>query len=116
MVTLQLASAIEQRAEFMPLASTLKALSDPLRLTIVALLAQREHCVCDLMTTLALPQSTCSYHLGVLKRAGLVQDRRGEDARWAYYTLVPATAAALREQVDRLLSLDNFDPTPANCE
>jgi ArsR family transcriptional regulator len=98
------------------LARQLKALADPTRLAIVALLARREHCVCDLTAALRLPQSTCSHHLGVLKKAGLVRDRRGEDARWAYYMLVPEAATALREQVGAMLDLGEFDPTPALCE
>ena len=98
------------------LARQLKAPGDPTRLAIVALLARREYCVCDLMTALQLPQSTCSHHLGVLRRAGLVRDRRGDDARWAYYTLVPEAAATLTAQFGAMLDLSMFDPTPANCE
>src|SRR5919202_2547457 len=92
------------RSSFVDLARGLKALGDPTRLAIVALLARREHCVCDLMAVLHLPQSTCSHHLGVLKRAGLVRDRRDDrDARWAYYALVPAAAERLRTELGDLL-------------
>ena len=115
-VRLQSQASAALRPSFDALSRQLKALGDPTRLAIVALLSRREYCVCDLMTALSLPQSTCSHHLGVLKRAGLVRDRRGEDARWAYYTLVPEMATALREQVGALLDLGAFDPTPANCE
>ena len=115
-VSLQPRASAALRPSFDALSRQLKALGDPTRLAIVALLSRREYCVCDLMTALNLPQSTCSHHLGVLKRAGLVRDRRGEDARWAYYTLVPEAAATLREQVGAMLDLGEFDPTPANCE
>jgi ArsR family transcriptional regulator len=116
-ITLQPKSATSLRPSFATLARQLKALNDPTRLAIVALLARQEYCVCDLMTTLRLPQSTCSHHLGVLKRAGLVRDRRGEsDARWTYYTLVPEAVGALREQFNAVLALSAFDPTPANCD
>ncbi len=99
------------------LARQLKALADPTRLAIVALLARREHCVCELTATLRLPQSTCSHHLGVLKRAGLIRDRQAErDGRWSYYAIVPEAAEALRGQVGNLLDLCDFDPTPANCD
>ena len=105
------------RASFATLAKLLKALGDPTRLALVALLARREHCVCGLMTALSLPQSTCSHHLGVLKKAGLVRDRRdGNDARWAYYTLDPAMARLLQNQLGALLDLSAFDPTPAHCD
>lgn len=116
MATLRPKASAELRPSFIVLAKQIKALGDSTRLAIVALLARREHCVCDLMAALALPQSTCSHHLGVLKRAGLVRDRRGGDARWAYYALVPEAATALREQFGTVLDLGHFDPTPADCE
>lgn len=115
-ITLQPKTRADFRPSFTALARQLKAIGDPTRLAIVALLARREHCVCDLMTALALPQSTCSHHLGVLKRAGLVRDRRGADARWAYYTLVPEAVSVLREQFGTVLDLEGFDPTLADCE
>jgi ArsR family transcriptional regulator len=98
------------------LARQLKALGDPTRLAIVALLAQREHCVCDLTGALRLPQSTCSHHLGVLKRAGLIRDRQdGRDGRWSYYAIAPESAEALRAHVGTLLDLRGFDPTPVDA-
>jgi ArsR family transcriptional regulator len=116
MVTLQPRKSATLRPSFTALAQQLKALGDPTRLAIVALLARREYCVCDLMTALQLPQSTCSHHLGVLRRVGLVRDRRGDDARWAYYTLVPEAAATLTAQFGAMLDLSDFDPAPANCD
>lgn len=64
----------------------LRALSDPTRLEILALLRQGEQCVCDLTGALDAAQSRLSFHLKVLKDAGLVTDRR--DGRWVHYTLV----------------------------
>jgi ArsR family transcriptional regulator len=114
-VSLRSKASAGLRPSFDALSRQLKALGDPTRLAIVALLSRREHCVCDLVSALHLPQSTCSHHLGVLKREGLVRDRRGSDARWAYYALVPEAVAALRAQFDTVLDLDDFDPTPADC-
>src|SRR5919199_690423 len=95
---------------FAVLARQLKALADPTRLAIVALLAKHEQCVCDLTATLRLPQSTCSHHLGVLKRAGLIRDRQDDtDARWVYYALDPATTALLQGQLAALLDMSAFD-------
>jgi len=62
-----------------------KGLADPTRLRIVALLLDRELCVCDLMAVLRLPQSTVSRHMIRLKSAGLVSDRR--DGKWVHYRL-----------------------------
>ncbi len=61
------------------------ALSDPTRLGILERLRHGERCVCDLMDSLDAAQSRLSFHLKVLKDAGLVTDRR--DGRWVYYTL-----------------------------
>ncbi len=61
------------------------ALADPTRLEIAQLLSHGERCVCELQSTLAAAQSRLSFHLKVLKEAGLVTDRR--DGRWVYYAL-----------------------------
>ena len=91
----------------------LQALADPVRLHIVRLLRQREQCVCHLTETLALSQGTVSHHVGVLKRAGLILDRR--DARWTYYRLDPEAALRLRESLAELLDTTKADSTPADC-
>ncbi len=72
-------------SDFARAASLFHALSDEARVEIVSVLMQGEHCVCDLMTHVGAAQSRLSYHLKVLKDAGLVTDRR--EGRWAYYTL-----------------------------
>ena len=61
------------------------ALSDPTRLGIVARLTGGERCVCDLTDALDAAQSRLSFHLKVLKDAGLISDRR--DGRWVHYSL-----------------------------
>ncbi len=54
----------------------------------MALLREREQCVCHLTEALDVKQSAVSHRTAVLKRAGLVVDRRDEtDARWVYYSL-----------------------------
>jgi len=78
----------------------LKALGDPLRLQVIQALAQGERCVCDLTTDLDLSQSRLSFHLKVLKDAGLLSDcQRG---RWIYYQLKPAAIEGLRSWLARL--------------
>lgn len=71
------------------------ALSDGTRLGIVRQLVRGECCVCDLQADLEAAQSRLSFHLRVLKDAGVVTDRR--EGRWSYYSLVPATLEAMRE-------------------
>lgn len=60
-----------------------QALSDPTRLQILQHLRQGECCVCELMEELDAAQSRLSFHLRILKEAGLVRDRR--EGRWVYY-------------------------------
>lgn len=67
------------------IAQLCNALADEARVEIVSRLLDGEKCVCDLTDALETGQSRLSYHLKVLKDAGLVTDRR--DGRWAYYTL-----------------------------
>lgn len=61
------------------------ALSDPTRLQVIALLRRGEQCVCELTDALDAAQSRLSFHLRVLKEAGLLTDRR--EGRWVYYAL-----------------------------
>ena len=76
------------------------ALSDETRLGIVARLHQGERCVCDLMDQLDAAQSRLSFHLKVLRDAGLVDCRR--DGRWAYYWLRPEAFRLLEASIDTL--------------
>ena len=63
------------------------ALSDETRLAVLEMLRDGERCVCELQDALGAAQSRLSFHLKVLKAAGLVTDRR--EGRWAYYALQP---------------------------
>ena len=64
-----------------------QALSDPTRLQLVELLRGGERCVCELTDALGSAQNRLSFHLRILKEAGLVQGRR--EGRWVYYRLNP---------------------------
>ena len=63
------------------------ALSDETRVATLQMLRGGEKCVCVLQAELGAAQSRLSFHLKVLKDAGLVTDRR--DGRWAYYAIAP---------------------------
>ncbi|MEH7097923.1 ArsR/SmtB family transcription factor [Neobacillus vireti] len=66
-------------------ANILKLLGDKTRLTIVAILKQRECCVCELLEVFEMSQPSISQHLRKLKDAGMVrEERRGQ---WIYYSL-----------------------------
>lgn len=62
-----------------------KALSDETRLRILKLLEHGELCVCDIVAALNMIQPKVSFHLGVLKEAGLIKDRR--QGKWVHYRI-----------------------------
>ena len=61
---------LEKKAEI------LKALGQPTRLRIIEYLRRGERCVCEIFPAIGGEQSNISRHLGVLKRAGILSDRR----------------------------------------
>lgn len=61
------------------------ALSDETRLAVLDMLRDGEQCVCDLQGALDAAQSRLSFHLKVLRDAGLVSDRK--EGRWSYYRI-----------------------------
>ena len=71
------------------------ALSDDTRLGILEKLRSGEQCVCDLQDGLDAAQSRLSFHLRVLKDAGLVSDRK--EGRWSYYRIVPDALTELHD-------------------
>ena len=85
------------------LAVKLKALSDPVRLRLLSVVASHaggEACVCELSVGIDLSQPTISHHLKILRTAGLLDsERRGS---WVYYRVV---ADAL-QQLSLLLDTD----------
>lgn len=102
----------ETARDLMPV---LQALADPSRLRIVLMLREREQCVCHLTEALSLSQGTVSHHMSVLKRAGLVRDRRDSaDGRWVYYSMVPS-AQEIGRRIADLLDAPRVDLTPADC-
>jgi ArsR family transcriptional regulator len=76
------------------------ALSDETRLQILERLRAGERCVCELTDALDAAQSRLSFHLKVLKDAGLVSDRR--EGRWMYYTMNPETLGEIADLVESL--------------
>ena len=75
------------------------ALSDSTRLAALEMLRSGERCVCELQDTLDVAQSRLSFHLKVLKDAGLVSDRK--EGRWSYYSIIPG---ALDEAHDLVIA------------
>jgi ArsR family transcriptional regulator, arsenate/arsenite/antimonite-responsive transcriptional repressor len=88
----------------------LKIVSDKTRLTILALLKEREMCVCDIVEILETTQPNVSQHLKKLKSSGLVNETRR--SQWIYYSLnvedrpylkqVLAQLPSMKERIDAL--------------
>lgn len=78
------------------LAQLLKAVADPARLQLLALIRASESgesCACDLSEPLGLSQPTVSHHLKVLTEAGLItREKRGT---WAWFSVVPERLAEI---------------------
>jgi ArsR family transcriptional regulator len=73
-------------SEFRELAAVSRALADEMRLRILQILVERgETCVCEFMKPLATTQSNVSFHLTVLKNAGLIADKK--IGKWMFYSI-----------------------------
>lgn len=78
------------------LARLFKAVSSPVRVQMLDILSRHggEVCVCDIENQFDLSQPTISHHLGVLRKAGLVEsEQRG---LWAFYYVRPGAVEQVR--------------------
>lgn len=62
-----------------------KAFSDETRLKILKIFEKGELCVCDLVSVLDESQPKISFHLNVLKEAGIIRDRK--QGKWVHYSI-----------------------------
>jgi ArsR family transcriptional regulator len=78
------------------LAPLFKAVADPVRLRLLSLIACHdggESCVCDLLEAFDMTAPSVSYHLKILREAGLISaERRGT---WVYYRANPDVMARM---------------------
>lgn len=82
--------------------TVLASLAEPTRRRALALLwTGQELCVCELMERLGATQSRMSRHMGVLKAAGLVLDRR--EAQWVRYRRNPEVPLAVTIIVESVI-------------
>lgn len=66
-------------------ARIMKAMAHPSRLMMVEELSHGERCVCELTELVGADISTVSKHLAILKKTGIVADRK--DGKQVYYRL-----------------------------
>lgn len=89
-----LTSSRVDEAAALRLAPMFRALGDPIRLRLAAMIASAaEVCVCELTPAFEVSSPTISHHLKVLREAGLVEgERRGT---WVYYRIRSDVVAEL---------------------
>jgi len=75
----------ELTKEFADLAKFLRIIGEDNRLKILCLLKGSEHCVCEIVENLALPQNLISTHLKALKDLKLVENR--QEGKRVYYSI-----------------------------
>ena len=63
----------------------LQAFAESYRIQVIELLRDRELCACDIANHLGISASKLSFHLKILREAGLIQGR--QEGRWIYYRL-----------------------------
>ena len=74
--------------------AVLQAVADPVRWAVLTMLAQEPRCVCKLQEQIPIAGNLLSYHLKMLREAGLVTtSRRG---RWVDYALAPDAPERMR--------------------
>lgn len=67
------------------IAGSLKVLGGIERIQIILYLSSGEKCVCSIFKHLKLPQNLVSYHLGILRKNGLIIGRKS--GKWVHYSL-----------------------------
>ncbi len=67
------------------LSEVFQALADDTRLRVIKLLEGGELCVCQITAAIGISQPKASFHLRVLRGAGLVAYRK--EGRWGHYRL-----------------------------
>ena len=87
-------------------------IAEPIRIRVVQALQHGERCVCDLTGDLDLAQSKLSFHLKVLKEAGLIRAR--QEGRWVYYRLEPSALTSLQAWLGQLAA-GCRTPAPPCC-
>src|SRR5882762_10116017 len=82
--------------------TSLKAVSEQIRVRIVLLLMNQDACVCELMAVFEMAQSKLSHHLIALREAGLLQsEKRG---KWNYYRVDTDSPNGVNRELLRSLS------------
>ena len=89
-------------------AGLLAAAADPVRWTVLQLLARQQSCVCDLQAHIPIAPNLLSYHLKMLREAGLIVGRRR--GRWIDYCLAEGALARLHDALPAASTPSDREP------
>lgn len=84
---------------FSDMHSWYQACADPVRLKILALLMVQPLCVCIIKTVVKIADSKLSYHLTILKKAGLIKGE--QQGLYIIYQITPAAQAFIKNEFKR---------------
>ena len=85
------------------LSEVFKALGHPSRVFIVEKLKEADHCVCELSDMIGADMSTVSRHLSILKKAGIVTDRK--EGTTVYYSLACNCLGQMLSSVETIVRM-----------
>ena len=106
--------------EFSPdihsLSQQLKVLANPKRLQIMNHLMEGVQCNCELGESLDLPLNLISHHMGILRKAGLVNiERDAVDGRWVYFSVNEPALLSLNQAFEQFFDIERIRPRRPNC-
>lgn len=78
----------------------LKIITVPRRMQLLLLLAQKAHCVCDLMEHTGMSQTLVSHHVTDMAKAGLLVGQR--NSKYVDYHLTPKGKIIIRHLINCL--------------
>jgi ArsR family transcriptional regulator len=104
----------ETRKSLEKAARLFHALSDETRLELLDRLQSGEQCVCELTDAIKAAQSRLSFHLKVLKDAGLILDRR--EGRWMYYSINRDAIEDLQDWVEMVKHQTRWSISTRRCD
>ena len=93
----------EERNRSLAVSEVFKALGHPSRVFIVEKLKETEHCVCELSEMIGADMSTVSRHLSILRKAGIVTDRKVGTT--VYYSLACNCLGGMLSGVENILRM-----------
>ena len=78
-----------------------QACADPVRLKILSLLMKKPLCVCVIKAVVRMADSKLSYHLNILKKAGMIEGE--QQGQWIIYHITGQARTFLERERERFL-------------